>query len=200
MHRYSTDIRTNVGWRPTTQTGFNLNYFFIMERLQCIIIYIVLFVCIGLTENKTCNALSSYVQVTSPLDKARTILSAQALFAPYNYYVPSTELVVLTKEIDDICSGNLATDVRNKIVLIVPANGNCSYIERVYGAEINGAKAVLIASADVQTGSIEPIIDSKPIDNDGSIIITSIPVRMIPSNDADFLSLEIEIDANPSSM
>lgn len=130
----------------------------------------------------------------------RTILSAQALFEPYNYYVNPTELVTLTEDIDDICSGNLATDVRNKIVLIVPANGNCSAVKRVYGAEINGAKAVLIASDDVQTGSVEPIIDSKLTDDDGTPIVTTIPTRMIPSNDADILSLEIELDANPSSL
>ena len=155
---------------------------------------------IALAQNESCNAMNAYVQVTSPIDfSSPTILSAQALFSPYDYYVESTELVQLTNE-DNVCSGNLITDVTNKVVLIMPVNGNCSYVKRIYGAEINGAKAVLLGNDDEESGTVTPIINDKPTDNDGNVISTSIPARMIPYNSGSHLSLELEMDNNPSCM
>eukprot|EP00486_Rosalina_sp_Unknown_P003758 CAMPEP_0201575966 /NCGR_PEP_ID=MMETSP0190_2-20130828/21474_1 /ASSEMBLY_ACC=CAM_ASM_000263 /TAXON_ID=37353 /ORGANISM="Rosalina sp." /LENGTH=791 /DNA_ID=CAMNT_0048006257 /DNA_START=189 /DNA_END=2567 /DNA_ORIENTATION=+ len=79
----------------------------------------------------------------------------------------------------------------------MPANGNCSYVKRVYGAEINGATAVLLGNDDEQTGSVIPIIDDQPTDDEGNIIVTSIPARMIPYGEGTFLSLGITIGEHP---
>ena len=136
-------------------------------------------------STEECSALSSYVQVTAP--SLQTVLSAHSLFPPYTYDVNSTELVTLDSTRDNICSGILSTDITNKIVLIMPDDGNCSYVERVYGAEINDAKAVILSSDDYESGSVESIIDDNTVDDDGNVIETSIPVRIIPYNSASSL-------------
>eukprot|EP01083_Nonionella_stella_P252065 868937_1 len=142
-------------------------------------IWIIYFIYQHAVLGKNCSASRSYVQILSPESKSRTLTSIATQFQPYNYLIEPTELVVLSPD-DDICSGSLSTDITDKIVVIFPANSNCSHVSRVYAAEQMGATAALIVDDNPSSGAVSPIIDTNPSDN----ISPTIPARVIPYNQA----------------
>ena len=99
----------------------------------CLYFLIIFIICYYINVSSGCSAINSYVQITSPIELQQTILSSQALFAPYNYYINSSQLVQLDDSIDDICTGKLSTNVENKVVLIQLSNGDCNNINKIYG-------------------------------------------------------------------
>ena len=128
----------------------------------------------------------SYVQFLSSYGLSTTLTSSQALFPPYKYYVPFTELVILDSLNDDICStAGITTDISGKIVLIFEAIGNCSSHYKVYVAEQNGAIAVLMANNDA-SGLVVPIVDDDEV-------ATTIPMRSIPRADGVILQNAINL-------
>ena len=137
------------------------------------------------SSTTTCSAIDAYIQVSSSSSNLSTTLtSSQALFAPYKYYVPFTQLVVLHRSIDNICDRfGIKTDISNKIVLIFESHGNCSSHWKVNVAEDNKAIAVIIANNDI-SGEVVSIIDDE-------YVTTTIPMRSIPYSDGIFLSDQI---------
>ena len=139
-----------------------------------------------------CSAINAYVQITSPSNLSTTLgtlTSSKALFSPYAYYIPSTELVQLDSTIDDICGTHgrgIETDIANKIVLIFEKDGNCSSHFKVLEAQEANAVAVLLANND-NSGGVINIID----DNSLQELETTIPMRSIPLQDGNTLSNEL---------
>ena len=152
-----------------------------------IILFIFLFAdYINIVSSTDCSALSSYVQITSPLNLSQTLTSSKALFAPYTYYIPSTELVKLNDSIDDICGNNgrgISSDISNKIVLIFESEGNCTSHYKVLQAQDSNAVAVLLANND-NSGEVIDIID----DNSLQDLQTIIPMRSVTLFDGNLLS------------
>lgn len=129
---------------------------------------------INIISSTNCSAIDAYVEIisTSNLINTTTLLTSQALFPPYRYYVPFTELVVLDSTVDDSCDqSGISTDISNKIVLAFESEGSCSNHEKVYVAEQNNAIAILIANNDL-SGGVTTIIDDDSI-------TTTIPMRSI---------------------
>ena len=153
----------------------NCNIFYL---ILCITLYI------HLTYSQNCSAINAYVQIISPSYLAnRTLTSSQALFPPYSYYIPSTELTQLSST-DNICNASeISTDLSNKIVLIFKSDGNCTDHYKVYVAEQNNAIAVLLAYDE---NEVINIIDDNTITGQG--ITTTIPMRSIPRDDGITLS------------
>lgn len=152
------------------------------------IIFLYIFTyCINIVSSITnCSALTSYVQITSPSNLSQTLTSSQALFAPYSYYIPSTQLVKLNDSIDDICGNHgrgISSDISNKIVLIFESEGNCTNHFKVLQAQDANAIAVLLANND-NSGEVINIID----DNSLQDLETVIPMRSITLFDGNLLS------------
>ena len=149
--------------------------------------------CIQYTLAQSCSSIDSYVQVTSPDFLEQTLLSAKALFSPFSYYVESTEVVIIDTQ-DDICSEStsFSTDVTDKIALILPWDThNCSDVLKVYVAQLNGAKAVLLTNSDKKAvGTVTNILDDDTLD-----IEPSIPSRMIAYNAAKALYASMKCKA-----
>ena len=139
-----------------------------------------------ISSQSACSATDkSYVQVSSS-NASSTILSSQALFPPYTYYVPFTQLVTLSTTTDNICDpAGITTDISNKIVLIFEGIGNCSSHSKVYVAEQAGAIAVVLANNDI-SGEVVPVIDDDQV-------TTTIPMRSIPRVDG--ISLRDDINS-----
>ena len=138
-----------------------------------------------ISSQSTCSAIDSYVQVMSSSNLTITLTSSQALFPPYTYSVPFTELVTLDSSNDNICDeAGITTDISDKIVLLFEEIGNCTSHYKVYVAEQHGAIAVLLANDDL-SGEVITIIDDEQI-------TTTIPMRSIPRADGIFLRDELE--------
>merc|ERR1719242_348869 len=157
-----------------------------MEPFQfgCILFQIIC-LCLRSIYGQNCRAVDSYVQITVPsIGYDVTALSAQAMFKPWLYHTVPTDLVVLSSE-DDICSGDsLSIDITDKIVLINPVNGDCSNVTKVYKAQLNGAKAVLITNSETEIG----IVSNLENDDESTATQLTIPTRSIPYNLAKTLS------------
>ena len=132
-----------------------------------------------------CSAMNAYVQVTSPSNLSSTlgtITSSHALFAPYSYYIPSTQLVQLDSS-DNPCSvDGISTSISNKMVLIFESD-NCTSHYKVYVAEQYDATAVLLVNDDLSGGVITIVEDHSLQGQD-----TTIPARSIPYDDGVALS------------
>ena len=141
-----------------------------------------------------CSAIDqSYVQYLSSSNISTTLTSSQALFPPYKYYVPFTELVILDSSTDNVCDEvGISTDLSNKIVLIFEETEGCSSHYKVYVAEVNGAIAVLLANSDA-SGLVFPIVDDDQV-------TTSIPMRSIPRADGIILQNQINSGIDSDSI
>jgi len=137
-----------------------------------------------ISSQTTCSAIDSYVQVVSSSNLSTTLTSSQALFPPYKYSIPFTELAILDSSNDNICDETgITTDISNKIVLIFEEIGNCTSHYKVYVAEQNGGIAVILANNDL-SGEVITIIDDEQV-------TTTIPMRSIPREDGIILRDEI---------
>merc|ERR1719242_2060554 len=149
-----------------------------MEPFQfgCILFQVIC-LCLHSIYGQNCRAVDSYVQITVPsIGYDVTALSAQAMFKPWLYHTVPTDLVVLSSE-DDICSGDsLSIDITDKIVLINPVNGDCANVTKVYKAQLNGAKAVLISDTETEIGTVSNLAN----DDDSTSTQLLIPARTIP--------------------
>jgi len=136
------------------------------------------------SDNTSCSAIDSYVQVISSGNLSATVTSAQALFPPYTYYLEYTDLTKLDSS-DDPCSpSGISTDISSKVVLLFESVGNCTSHLKVAVAEENGAVGVLLANNDV-SGEVITIIDDESLS-------TTIPMRSIPLIDGTELSDELD--------
>eukprot|EP01083_Nonionella_stella_P181084 647520_1 len=133
-----------------------------------------------------CSAFHAFVELYAPDmfgSETRTLLSAQALFPPYAYNVPYTEVIALNSSDDDICDPDaiFTANTTGKVVILFDTIGNCSAHRKVWSAEQHGAVAVLIGHDD--GGYVVPVVNAVD-DNYNS----SIPMRSIPQSTAELLA------------
>lgn len=135
-------------------------------------------------SSSNCSAINAYVQIESTSsNNSTTLLSAQANFGPFTYFVPYTEIVLLDAS-DEICDVNgISSKLNDSIVLVFESDGSCSSRYKAFVAERNGATAVLIANTDL-SGDVTPITGDDSIE-------TTIPVRSIPYIDGLDLTIDI---------
>ena len=177
-----------------------------MESLYCNLSFLLCFIAIIInhsfaqddtSDNSLCSAINAYVAITNPLNLRMTLLSAQALFTPYRYYLESTSVVTLNNNDNNGCvsSSNLiTTDVSNQIVLIWRNNGNCSEHSKVSILEQAGAVGVLIAN-DENGNYVEKIVD-----DNGVTMSTTIPSRMITQHDGSLIENYLESGSNNGTL
>ena len=147
-----------------------------------LVFYLVIYIAYYLktiSSQFNCSAIDSYVKITSPASIERTIVSAKSAFPPYNYYIPSTEVVVVSGF--DICH-NLIED------------GDCSPLYKTFIAQSHNAVAVLLVNSDADGDYPTVIFD------DGYILpgngILTIPTRQIIKIDAEAIQSEINSGIN----
>eukprot|EP01084_Bolivina_argentea_P233597 393408_1 len=162
-------------------------------------IYFILVILFLLLEvdcaNTNCSAINSYVQIASPPDlfpPSGTLTSAKALFGPYSYYIPPTELILLDPNTNNICvEDGITTDITNKIILIFESNGQCSNHYKAYVAQKNNATAVLLTNND-NSGEVINIIDDNSLKNTQMIM----PMRSISHIDGQILQNQMTNGTN----
>merc|ERR1719295_2445564 len=117
-----------------------------------------------LAASQNCSAIDSYVQVISSSNLSTTLTSSQALFPPFTYSLPFTELIALDTSVDDVCSyyGIKSADITGKVVLLFESEGDCTAHFKVAIAEHNGAAAVLLANSDL-SGEVISIVDDESV-------------------------------------
>ncbi|MDX2011355.1 MAG: M36 family metallopeptidase [Myxococcaceae bacterium] len=105
-----------------------------------------------------------------------TITSNGASFGPQQYNVTGELVLVddgdpsgMNGSIHDACQANFTTPVAGKVALI--DRGNCTFVQKVQLAQMNGAVGVIIA--DIQTSSRPPDLVGTPMPN------TTIPAMSV---------------------
>eukprot|EP01083_Nonionella_stella_P291318 991314_1 len=150
----------------------------IFEYLLFIFIYSI-YLC---NTQEKCSAMDSYIRISSDIIDT-TILSSQALFPPYTYYIPSTPIIMLNTNDNPCDATQITTNITNKILLVYTSD-KCSDYQKTYVAQQKGAIGVLIVISTDNTVSTIP---------GDSTSNSTIPTRGISYARADNIQRQLQV-------